>query len=170
MSLKHAAAVAFFLFNLASAGSDEMIILANCINVNNPSEQSSEVAYYSQSHDKSPAARAKVQTPFGKTAWWEGGSPVSAIFPDGNVFSANIPKDVAIQGAYVGEGKNNAGQFSCWRSFRPDTYSHENVRCSGIYECDHRPPPGNQIDVHIELGGNAVVLDGNVDTWQLFHT
>jgi len=165
-----AAATVLFLLKFALAGPDEMVLLANCINVNNPSEQSSEIAYYSQSHDQSPAAIAKVQTPFGKTAWWEGGTPTSATFADGNVFSADIPKDISIQGAFVGVGKNNYGTFSCWRSFRPDTYSHNNIRCSGIYECDHRPPPGNEIQVHIELGTDSVVLDGDVDTWWMFHT
>ncbi|KAI9856278.1 MAG: hypothetical protein M1824_005492 [Vezdaea acicularis] len=155
---------------LASDKSDEMVILANCVNVNNVGEQSSQIAYYSSTHNPSPAAIAKVQTPFGKTAFWEGGSPISATFADGNVFSADIPKDISIQGAFVGLGKNNAGTFSCWRDWRPDTYTADGVRCSGIYTCDHRAPPGNEIEVQIEIGQNSVVLEGDVDAWQVFHT
>lgn len=170
LAKRAALAAALFLFKFTLAGPDEMVLLANCINVNNPSEQSSEIAYYSQSHDQSPAAIAKVQTPFGRTVWWEGGTPASATFADGDVFSANIPNDISIQGAFVGLGKNKYGTFSCWRSFRPDIYSHDNTRCSGIYECDHRSPPGNEIQVHIELGRDSIVLDGDVDTAWMFNT
>jgi hypothetical protein len=73
---KHIAAAAIYLFHMISAGPTEIVILANCINVSNPLEQSSEMAYYSQPQDSSPAAIAKVQTPFGRTVFGK-----EALFP-----------------------------------------------------------------------------------------
>jgi hypothetical protein len=170
-TLRVAVVVVALLLQLAIAGSsDEFIILANCINVQNPTEQSSEMAYYSHPQDKSPAAIAKVQTPFGRTTWWEGGTPVSATFPDGNVFSADIPKVITEQGSFVGVGKNNAGTFSCWRDWRMDYYSHDNIRCSGIYTCDHRSPPGNELQVFFTFYSSSIVLDGDIDPADVFHT
>ncbi|KAF2683209.1 hypothetical protein K458DRAFT_390478 [Lentithecium fluviatile CBS 122367] len=152
------------------AGQDEMIYLSNCVNAADANDKFSEVAYFSHNTDTSPAATARAPTEPGKTAWWEGGTPVEVVFADGNKFSANIPKDVQVDGAFVGQGKNSGGLFSCWRHYRPNAYSHDDVVCDSIYLCDHNSPPEASLKVDFQLGTEFVEVSGEVDVASWFQT
>jgi hypothetical protein len=133
------------------SANNENVVLANC--QDSQGVKSSQMAYFSGSPNGSPNAIAQVQTDHGLTVYWEGGAAVSATFPDGNVFSASIPQAVP-DGAYAGTGKNKQGEFTCWRKYTPNLYTHNGVNCYGVYDCNHSaiPVDGTQVDIHIKPG------------------
>lgn len=168
--LKHGALALTILPTLGSANDNEQVMLANCIANNNPNQKSSYVAYYANTGDPSPSATTKVSTPAGQTVWWEG-APVSALFSDSNVFSVSIPERITTENAYVGTGKNNFGLFSCWRQTHTNAFTvADGSICSGIYICNHHQAPSSGIKVQTTIGNEAVVFDGDINIWDIFHT
>jgi hypothetical protein len=169
--IKYAGFAVTILSTLVAADANEALILANCVAPNDANYKSSYVGYYTKSGDSGPSAIAKVSTPPGLTVWWEG-APVSAIFDNGkNVFSVSIPERITTENAYVGTGKNNFGLFSCWRQTHPNAFTvGDGSICSGVYICNHNARPTSGINVQMTIGNEAVVFEGDVNPWDIFHT
>jgi hypothetical protein len=60
----------------------------------------------------------------------------SAIFPDGDIFTANISR-VASQGDYAGAGYNDYGPFTCWANYVTNLYKWAANTCTEVYDCNH---------------------------------
>ncbi|KAF4625085.1 hypothetical protein G7Y89_g13084 [Cudoniella acicularis] len=137
-----AAATLLLLTSKASAGANETNILANCVSPTNSANLSS----------------------------YEGGSAISVIFPGGDVFSADIPTLITIQGTYVGSAKNNYGTFNCFWENGTAFTAPDGALCNSVYVCSHAPVPSAQIDVQLTFGVNQVVIPGDINVTAMFAT
>jgi hypothetical protein len=116
----------------------EHVVLANC--KDEFGIKSSQMAYYSAAINPYPSSVANVTTPNGQTATWEGTGPISATFPDGDIFTVNIPAVVS-QGQYAGPGNNNYGPFTCWYNWNASLYHWGGNTCDEVYDCNHQAAP-----------------------------
>jgi hypothetical protein len=89
----------------------EHVYLVNC-EAESGSARKYQIAYYSGPPNGTPEAIATVNVEPTRTAVWEG-APVSALFGDGNKFTANIPTAEIPERAYAGTGKNDYRPFNC---------------------------------------------------------
>ena len=139
-------------------------LLGNCLDKNG--KQLSQMAYWRGDVRGSPEAIATVKTSTPNLfAVWEGGAPISAIFVDGNTFSASILTGITAQGAYAGTGKNDYSGFTCWRYVASNVWSANGTTCDALYDCNHQnapaatstsiattnPPPPSQITIHTDI-------------------
>jgi len=140
---------------LRSRDPGEHVILADC--ADQLGVKSSQMAYFRGMPGPTPEAVATVLTPYGQTRHWEAGV-TSAVFKDGNTFTANINPSPVIQGGYAGPGKNDYGLFACWANRWEKLYSVEGVTCTGIYDCNKALPPGKSSPSSCTL-----ILNGNIE-------
>jgi hypothetical protein len=90
----------------------EYVLLADCKDSNG--SQSSEMAYYASSPSGNPASIAIGITNPGETVKLESGYPISATFPNGDVFTVTIPSPLSpVDRNYAGAASNNYGSFAC---------------------------------------------------------
>jgi hypothetical protein len=129
---------------LNQRGIGEHVILANC--QDNNGVLSSQMAYFSGTPGNSPDSVANISSPpvpYGQTRVWEDGL-TSAIFADGDTFTANITA-VVPQGAYAGPGENDYGPFTCWSNYVANLYKWAANTCTEIYDCNHSAAPGSVV-------------------------
>lgn len=135
---------------LRSRDPGEHVILADC--ADQLGVKSSQMAYFRGMPGPTPEAVAVVLTPYGQTRHWEAGV-TSAVFKDGNTFTANINPSPVVQGGYAGPGKNDYGLFACWANRWEKLYSMEGVTCTGIYDCNKALPPGKHPPACLLISG-----------------
>lgn len=125
----------------------EHVILADC----KPGAflRVSHMAYYAMTLTSAPDTVAVVPTPQNRTAVWarNGTNPLSATFPDGTVFTANI--SATIKSDFAGVGSNGFGSFDCWKYDRAALYKWYNgMTCDAVYDCNHQSHAGDDITLN----------------------
>jgi hypothetical protein len=129
-------------FHRAFADPFEHVILADC---HHNDIRLSHMAYYAVTLTGAPNTVTVVDTPHNETAVWvrNGSQPLSATFPDGAIFTANLT-ETNQEGAFAGAGNNGFGSFNCWKYFAKNMYTwYGGVLCNAVYDCNHQSGPGD---------------------------
>jgi len=128
----------------AFAGSQEHVILADCLAVKNAFVRLSHMAYYEKTITSGPNAVAVIPTPRNETAVWIRNGSLSATFPDGVIFTANISA-ASTQGEFAGTASNGYNPpFNCWKFDKKALYNwYSGVTCDATYDCNHQNGAGD---------------------------
>jgi hypothetical protein len=158
----------FLLFSLSLASplvrrvnQNEHVILANCLDTSG--HKYSEMAYYSDRPQPGVAPTiAYVSLPDNTFAAWEGNT-ISATFPDGDTFTANVVTTSV--GSYAGPGSNAYGGFNCFYQPEHNMYvdgpgTQAPFDCSGVYDCSHAPVPVAKPQVESFFDSSLAQFDG----------
>jgi hypothetical protein len=148
--------------SIGRRGPGENVMLANCQDANN--NWSAEMAYYSGPvAGNEPDAIAVIPSDPSQVFVWESTDTIYGTFPDGDVFSSQIPYLVN-GGTYAGIGTNNKGPpFACYKAATDSASFYESGgnTCTEQYICDHSTPiAGYNID--FMLSGNTAQIVGSV--------
>jgi len=128
----------------AFAGSHEHVILADCLTIKNSFVRLSHMAYYERTITSAPNTVTVIPTPRNETAVWIRNEPLSATFPDGVIFTANISA-ARLEGEFAGTASNGFNPpFNCWKFDKKALYTWYNaVTCDATYDCNHQNGPGD---------------------------
>ncbi|KAI1089465.1 hypothetical protein F5B19DRAFT_375422 [Rostrohypoxylon terebratum] len=118
----------------------ENVILADCTNPSNLSDQSSEVTYYTGSPDSTPDDISTVTT--GQHWNWSNKTTVGYFSDTGTKFTA-VLNPTGHAGDYAGTGNNGYGNFTCWQTDSILVYTHNNRDCYVQYDCNHSGTPAS---------------------------
>lgn len=132
-----------FLIVQCTADPFEHVVLANC--KSSHFDRISHMAYYRYGLASVPDTIAVVPSPQNETATWirNSSDPVSAVFPDGTRFVADL-SNTTQQGQYAGTGNNGWGTFRCWSYYVGSMYTwYDSVTCDGVYDCNRQVGAGD---------------------------